>query len=51
VTFKKTVHANEQRLLDSTAKRRQWRTWLPLRDVRQWVFVGGCGVTADLLRR
>ena len=26
-------------------------TWLPLRDVRQYVFLDECGVTTDLLRR
>src|SRR5262245_61414143 len=48
---KKTVHADEQRRPDIAAKRRHWRLWLPLRDVRQWVFVDECGVTTDLLRR
>ena len=33
------------------AARRQWRTWQPLRDVRQYVFLDECGVTTDLLRR
>jgi transposase len=33
------------------AKRRDWREWLPLRDVRQYVFLDECGVTTDLLRR
>jgi transposase len=33
------------------AARRQWRAWLPLRDVRQYVFLDECGVTTDLLRR
>jgi transposase len=33
------------------AERRRWRDWLPLRDVRQYVFVDECGVTTDLLRR
>ncbi len=33
------------------AERRQWREWLPLRDVRQYVFLDECGVTTDLLRR
>jgi transposase len=33
------------------AARRQWRTWLPLRDVRRYVFIDECGVTTDLLRR
>lgn len=28
-----------------------WRTWQPLRDVRQYVFLDECGVTTDLLRR
>ena len=27
------------------------RTWQPLRDVRQYVFLDECGVTTDLLRR
>ncbi len=31
--------------------RRQWRMWLPLHDVRQYVFLDECGVTTDLLRR
>ena len=34
-TVKKTVHANEQRRPDVAAARRQWRTWQPLRDMRQ----------------
>jgi transposase len=33
------------------AARRQWQTWQPLRDVRQYVFLDECGVTTDLLRR
>ena len=33
------------------AKRRRWRAWLPVRDVRQYVFLDECGVTTDLLRR
>ena len=33
------------------AARRQWRAWLPIRDVRQYVFLDECGVTTDLLRR
>ena len=33
------------------AARRQWHTWQPLRDVRQYVFLDECGVTTDLLRR
>ena len=33
------------------AERRRWREWLPLRDVRQYVFLDECGVTTDLLRR
>jgi transposase len=33
------------------AARRQWRTWQPLRDMRQYVFLDECGVTTDLLRR
>src|SRR5882672_3686949 len=48
---KKTVHADEQRRPDVAAARRQWRTWQPLRDVRQYVFLDECGVTTDLLRR
>jgi len=32
------------------AARRQWSAWLPLRDVRQYVFLDECGVTTDLLR-
>jgi len=28
-----------------------WRTWQPLHDVRQYVFLDECGVTTDLLRR
>lgn len=31
--------------------RQRWRAWLPLRDVRQYVFLDECGVTTDLLRR
>jgi transposase len=31
--------------------RRAWRTWQPLRDMRQYVFLDECGVTTDLLRR
>jgi len=31
--------------------RRQWQTWQPLRDVRQYIFLDECGVTTDLLRR
>jgi hypothetical protein len=30
---------------------RRWREWLPLRDVRQYVFLDECGVTTDLSRR
>src|SRR5438067_242276 len=48
---KKTVHADEQRRPDVAADRRRWRDWLPLRDVRQYVFIDECGVTTDLLRR
>ncbi len=33
------------------AERRRWREWLPVRDVRQYVFLDECGVTTDLLRR
>lgn len=33
------------------AARHRWREWLPLRDVRQYVFLDECGVTTDLLRR
>jgi transposase len=33
------------------AARLSWRTWQPLRDVRQYVFLDECGVTTDLLRR
>jgi len=33
------------------AARHRWRDWLPLRDVRQYVFLDECGVTTDLLRR
>ena len=33
------------------AARRRWRAWLPLRDVRRYVFLDECGVTTDLLRR
>jgi transposase len=47
----KTVHADEQRRPDVAAARRQWRTWQPLRDIRQYVFLDECGVTTDLLRR
>jgi len=32
-------------------ERRHWRTWQPLRDVRQYVFLDECGVTTDRLRR
>ena len=49
--LKKTVHADEQRRPDVAAARRQWRTWQPLRDMRQYVFLDECGVTTDLLRR
>ena len=45
------MHADEQRRPDVAAARRQWRTWQPLRDVRQYVFLDECGVTTDLLRR
>jgi transposase len=45
------VHADEQRRPDVAAERRRWRAWLPLRDVRQYVFLDECGVTTDLLRR
>jgi transposase len=45
------VHADEQRRPAVAAARRQWRTWQPLRDVRQYVFLDECGVTTDLLRR
>src|SRR5450631_199447 len=48
---KKTVHADEQRRPDVAAARRQWQTWQPLRDVRQYIFLDECGVTTDLLRR
>ncbi len=48
---KKTVHADEQRRPDVAAARRQWQTWQPLRDMRQYVFLDECGVTTDLLRR
>jgi transposase len=48
---KKTVHADEQGRPDVAAARRQWRTWQPLRDVQQYVFLDECGVTTDLLRR
>src|SRR5574338_391747 len=48
---KKTVHADEQRRPDVAAARRRWRTWQPLRDMRQYVFLDECGVTTDLLRR
>ena len=33
------------------AARRQWREWLPLRDVASYIFLDECGVTTDLLRR
>src|SRR6516225_410296 len=49
--LKKTVHATEQRRPDVAAARRHWRTWQPLRDMRQYVFLDECGVTTDLLRR
>jgi transposase len=45
------VHADEQRRPDVAAARRQWQTWQPLRDVRQYIFLDECGVTTDLLRR
>ena len=51
LTVKKTVYAAEQRRPDVVAAERQWQTWLPLRDVRQYVFLDECGVTTDLLRR
>jgi transposase len=51
LTVKKTIHADEQRRPDVVAQRRQWYDWLPVRDVRQYVFLDECGVTTDLLRR
>jgi transposase len=33
------------------AARHRWHAWLPLREVRQYVFLDECGVTTDLLRR
>jgi transposase len=33
------------------AERRRWREWLPLRDVRQYIFLDECGVSTDLVRR
>jgi len=33
------------------AARQRWRTWQPLRDVRQYVFLDECGVATDLIRR
>ena len=48
---KNTVYAEEQRRPDVVAERRRWRDGLPLRDVRQYIFLDECGVTTDLLRR
>ena len=45
------MHADEQRRPDVVAERRHWREWLPLRDLRHYVFLDECGVTTDLLRR
>jgi transposase len=45
------VYADEQRRLDVAAARRRWRNWLPLRNVRQYLFLDECGVRTDLLRR
>ena len=45
------MHADEQRRPDVVAERRRWREWLPLRDLRQYIFLDECGVTTDLLRR
>src|SRR5262249_5141476 len=50
-TLHKKVHAAEQGRPDVAAARRHWRTWQPLRDVRQYVFLDECGVTTDVLRR
>jgi transposase len=36
---------------DVAAQRRQWRTGLPVHDAGQYVFLDGCGVTTDLVRR
>ena len=41
----------ERRAQTVAAARRQWQTWQPVRDVRQYVFLDECGVTTDLLRR
>ena len=43
VDGKKTVHADEQRRPDIVAARRRWYEWLPLRDVRHYVFLDECG--------
>ncbi len=51
LTVKKTAHADEPRRPEVAAARRQWQTWQPLRDVRQYVFLDECGVTTELLRR
>ena len=45
------MHADEQRRPDVAAERQPWRTWQPLRNVRQYVLLDECGVTTDLLRR
>ena len=45
------MYAAEQRRPEVVAARRQWRTWQPLQDMRQYVFLDECGVTTDLLRR
>ena len=45
------MYADEQRRPDVVAERRRWRQWLPLRDVRQYIFLDECGITTDLLRR
>lgn len=45
------MYADEQQRPDVAAQRRNWREWLPLHDVGQYVFLDECGVTTDLLRR
>jgi transposase len=51
VTFKKKVHADEQRRPDVAAARRRWTETLPLHDATRYVFVDESGVATDLLRR
>jgi len=50
-TFKKTVHADEQRRPAIATARRRWTEPMPLHNAAQYVFVDESGVTTDLLRR